>query len=402
MEKEAGLVEQDRKKGNRGLIVFIILLSTFAPLSTDMYLPALPAIAKGFDTSAALVNVTLIVFFITFAVVSLVWGPLSDRFGRKIILIIGLLIYPAGSICCALSVNAPWLIFARIVQAIGGGVTLTTSTAITRDVYVGRKQETVLALVQSIATIGPIVAPVIGAMLLALTSWRGIFWLQAAMGVAILIWSFVFHETIGARNDISILKTFVRLGVIMKNPKFSVLLPVFTLVLVGCMAFVSSSTYIFQEFFGLSGRVYSYFFALNAAGIMLGPLLYVRLTRWFERNAIIKTCFVGMAASGLFVMLFGMRGPWIFILLLLPGSVMSSAIRPAGAFVMLAQQKQDIGAASSLLTCSGFVLGSVGMVIASLSPFNLILTVGALYLIVAAVSGVIWFMVEKNYRDTGL
>ncbi|MFA5237980.1 MAG: MFS transporter, partial [Methanoregula sp.] len=151
--------------GNRGLIALIALLSAFVPLSTDLYLPALPGMGDYFGVSVDLTNLTLILFFIFFSFGMLFWGPLSDKYGRRPVLLAGLALYIAASAACAISWDIWHLIFFRILQAIGGSAASAVATAMVKDVYNGRKRESVLAIVQSMVVISPAVAPVLGAFM---------------------------------------------------------------------------------------------------------------------------------------------------------------------------------------------------------------------------------------------
>lgn len=153
------------------------------------------------------------------------------------------------------------------------------ATAIVKDVYQGKKQESILAIVQAMVVISPAIAPMMGALLLSFTSWRGIFYAQVILGVVVVVGSFAFQETIKIKNSAAnVVYMIGRLGVVLKNPGFTSLLLIFSAVNIPFMAYISSSSYIFQDGFGLSSQAYSYFFAFNAAGMLLGPFLYVKLS----------------------------------------------------------------------------------------------------------------------------
>ena len=127
--------------GTNSLVIFIALLSAFVPLSTDLYLPALPGMSAYFGTSAGRINLTLTAFFIFYALGTLVWGPLSDHFGRKPVLVVGMGLYVIASVSCALMWSVDGLVLCRIFQAIGGSAAGTVATAIVKDVYSGKKRE---------------------------------------------------------------------------------------------------------------------------------------------------------------------------------------------------------------------------------------------------------------------
>ncbi|KUK99766.1 MAG: Drug resistance transporter, Bcr/CflA subfamily [Methanoculleus marisnigri] len=189
-----------RYLGDRGLIVLIALLSAFVPLSTDLYLPALPGMGDFFGVSATLTNLTLILFFLFFSLGLLFWGPLSDRYGRRPVLLVGLTLYIAASAGCAVSWDIWCLIAFRILQAVGGSAAAAVAMAMVKDVFDGRRRESVLAIVQSMVVISPAVAPVLGAFMLPYTSWRGLFVTLALIGVVSFVGGILLEETIPSRS----------------------------------------------------------------------------------------------------------------------------------------------------------------------------------------------------------
>lgn len=382
--------------GNTGLIIFLALLSAFVPLSTDLYLPALPTMTVFFHAPEYQINLTLILFFIFFSLATLFWGPLSDKYGRRPILLIGLAGYTIASILCAASSNVYQLILFRVLQAIGGGAASAVAMAIVKDVFQGRKRESILALVQSMIVISPATAPVFGALLLNFTSWRGVFVAQAIIGILVVTGSVAFRETLKSRNSGNIIQTFGRLAVVLKNRGFTALLIIFSFVSITVMAFVSSSSYIYQETFRLSSQVYSYFFAFNAAGLLIGPLIYMRLSARFSRFSIINACFTVMILSGFLVFLMGRSGPWVFAIALLPATIVASCVRPPGTFLMLDQHKGDSGSASSLISSFQTVMGSIGIMLVSLNPGNHVQVVGAINIIIGLLCIILWLILTKR------
>ena len=270
--------------GQKGLIALITFFSAFVPLSIDLYLPALPGMAKYFNVSPDLANLTLILFFVFFSAGTLFWGPLSDKYGRKPVLLIGLSLYSAASLACAGSWDIYHLIVFRVLQAIGGSAAFAVATAMIKDVYDTKNRESILAMVQSMVLISPAVAPSLGALLLKFVSWRGIFWTLAGIGLLALAGSIALEETIDKRYTGTMRQAMGRLCIVLKNPGFSSLLVVFSLLSVASMAFIASSSYIYINGFGLSEQVYSYYFALNALGMIGGPMLYMRLSKKYKRK----------------------------------------------------------------------------------------------------------------------
>ena len=388
--------------GANGLVILIALLSAFVPLSTDLYLPALPGMSVFFGVSADMINLTLTAFFIFYALGTLVWGPLSDHYGRKPILVYGLIIYVIASALCAFAWSVEVLILCRILQAIGGSAAGAVATAIVKDVYSGKKRESVLAIVQSMVLISPAVAPVLGALLLKFMSWRGVFWTLTGIGALALAGSLLFEESIAQRTSGLLRSNLGRLGRVLQNRSFTLLLVLFSLSSISSLAFIASSTYIYQDGFHLSGQMYSYYFTFNAFGMIAGPMIYLWLARRFHSEKIILASLIAIAASGLLVCLLGNLQPWVFALCILPASTAGSCLRPPSANMMLEQQKGDTGAVSSLMGCTGLLMGSLGMQLISMPWGNMIIALGIMTFCTAAFSLIAWpFVIPHITRLPG-
>ena len=388
--------------GATGLVILIALLSAFVPLSTDLYLPALPGMSVYFGVSADQINLTLTAFFVFYAFGTLIWGPLSDRYGRKPILVSGLIIYVIASALCAFTWSVEGLIVCRIFQAMGGSAAGAVATAIVKDVYSGKKRESVLAVVQSMVLISPAIAPVIGALLLKFMVWRGVFWTLTGIGALALAGSLLFEESIAQRTTGLLMSNLGRIGRVLQNRGFALLLVLFSLGSISSLAFIASSTYIYQDGFHLSGQMYSYYFTFNAFGMIAGPLIYLGLARRIHSEKIILACMLTIAVSGLLVCLLGNLQPWAFALCILPASTAGSCLRPPAANMMLEQQKGDTGAVSSLMGSTGLLMGSLGLQLISMPWGNMIIALGVMTFTTAAVSLIAWpFVIPRVTRLPG-
>lgn len=381
---------------DKGFIVLIAFLSAFIPLSTDIYLPALPRMVVTFHTSAELINFTIMFFFIFYAAATMFWGPLSDKYGRKPILLTGLVIYMVASILCVFSANVTQLILYRVMQAIGCGAATAVSTAIVKDVYTGRRRLTTLAIVQSAGMLSPIISPVIGALILKLLSWRGVFIVLSILGALALTGSIAMEETIEKRYSGSILKSIGRIGVVLKNKGFRSLLMTFSMMSIPSMSFITASSYIYVSGFGLSEQVYSYFFAANALFFLLGPLVFIKISKKINSGSIITTCFIIESMSGVLIFILGRLNPWLFALSVVPASLTGSIIGPPSTNLMLEQLKGDTGAASSLMSCFYTFFGSIGMLLISSDILNRVLMLGLMYFLIALISLVSWLNIYKK------
>ena len=166
------LVRPQGKLGPLGLVVLLVTASLVTPLSLDMYTPAVPHMTEAFGTTAGTVNLTLVGSFRFFAVGLLVFGPLSDRYGRRPVLLAGVVTYTSASGLCALALDIEMLIAFRVVQALGAGAVSAVATAVVKDAFKAEKREAILSIVQVMFVVGPVLSPVVGALILQVFDWR--------------------------------------------------------------------------------------------------------------------------------------------------------------------------------------------------------------------------------------
>ncbi len=389
--------DKQRFYGDRSIVAMLAMLSAFPPLSTDLYLPALPHMMVALNAGQSAVNLSLSLFLIFFALGILIWGPVSEKFGRKPILLTGLVLYTLGSAGCALSTNVTMLILSRVVQAFGGGAAEAVATAMVKDMYDGRKRETILAVVMAMVVVAPVVAPILGAMILQFMSWRAIFWSLTGFACVALCLSVLLTETLEERYAGSVLRSLGRLGVVLKNPGFSTLLVIFSLVPLPLMAFIAASAFIYINGFGMGEQEYGLYFGFNALGSLIGPLLFMRLSRWASSRAIITSSFTILALGGFILELFGSGSPNVFALTMFTGTIGISMMRPPSANMLLSQQEGDTGSAASLINFAALFMGSLGMFLISLETTEaLIPTLGILQMLVGVTCGITWLVVRNR------
>ncbi|MCG9628452.1 multidrug effflux MFS transporter [Vibrio mediterranei] len=382
--------------GQKGTLFFLVIISAFPPLTIDLYLPALPTMVDIFSTTESMVNLTLSSYFVTYAIGLLFWGPLSEKFGRKPILLIGIGAYMLASIACAMAGNIEHLIGSRVLQAFAGSAITVVSTAIVKDMFEGREREKIMATIMSLVIIAPMVAPVLGAFLLKVASWRMMFVTLAVFGAFASILAMCYRETLQSQYTGSLARSWTRLGVVMTNPRFVMLLCIFSIAPMALMAFLAAGSYIYINGFGLTEQEFSYYFAFNAMCASLGPSIYMKLSRHISVQKVITLCFLILALMGVLTLSIGSTAPWVFALIAAPATLMVIMMRVPGTNLMLDQQDKDTGSAVALIQFFAMICGSAGMLLVSMRPDALIANLGMIQLSIGIVGGLLWFVVRNR------
>lgn len=380
------------------MMLLVALLASFPPLSTDLYLPALPTMSEELKCSETLAAASLNLFFLFIAVSSIVWGPFSDKYGRKKVLLIGIPIYIISSVFSMLSQNVYQLIAARILQAIGAGSAMAVTLAIVKDVFPGRKRESTLAFVSVLNGVIPVVAPLIGSLILQFTSWRGNFAVLAVIGM--LVWVFVlfYKETNREYSQTSTFSTILRLIVVLKNPHFTRLLITFSLISIPILGFISVSSFIFIEGFGVSSYAYSIYFGAIAAHFIIGGPIYLVLERFFKPIKIITVCYGGSLISGIMMLTVGRISPLLFAVSVAAGYLFTSISRPPSSGLLLEQQDTDTGSASSLIHAAYMLTGFMGMFFISFDWGDRIIVLGIMSLVLSSSGLFLWVYTKARCR----
>ncbi|MDO4869158.1 MAG: multidrug effflux MFS transporter [Bacillota bacterium] len=380
-----------------GLIALVTVLGMTPPLSTDMYMPSLPKMAVYFHAIPALVNMTMVAFFISMAIGMLIMGPLSDRSGRKKILIISLALYMLASIGCAVTASVYLLILMRIIQGLGAGGMVSLSIAIIKDCFEGQTRATALAVVQSMSVIAPIAAPVIGALIIQVSTWRTVFIVLAAISAACLLATFLFEESIheDERNEGGVVDSFKRIAVVSRNRNFSAFLLTVSFYSAPFMAYLAVASYIYEDYFGLLPTTFSIFFAINALSSVFGPLIYMKVNSRVSIRATMNVLIIAGLASAAAMLLIGNISPVVFLATMIPFSIVNSYMRPFSTNILLDQVKGDTGSASALLNFMHTLLGSIGMFIGSLPWSSYIGGVGITMIGFILIALVLWIITAR-------
>jgi DHA1 family bicyclomycin/chloramphenicol resistance-like MFS transporter len=348
-------------------IILLGALSALAALSLDMYVPGLPAMAADLRTTAWATQLTLTACLIGLALGQLFVGPLSDARGRRRPLLIGMTLYTAASVLCALAPSIWVLIPMRLVQGAAGGAGMVIATAAVRDRgESGTATARLFATLMVVNGIAPIAAPVIGGQLLHWTTWRGVFLVLAGIGAVLLATSvFLFGESLPAERRRSsgggvralmpvyrrLLHDRVFVGCLLGNG----------LALGGMFGYISGSPFVLQDIHGLTAQQYSLVFAANGTGIVLGSQASRVLVGRFSARSLMLAGLTGVTAGGVGVLLSVLVGAGLGVLLpmLFLNVACLGLVLPNAGALGLAKHGDAAGAAASLLGPTPYVLGAL-------------------------------------------
>jgi DHA1 family bicyclomycin/chloramphenicol resistance-like MFS transporter len=250
--------------------IILGLLAAIGPFAIDMYLPALPTIAAVLDTPTAAVQMTLMSYFVGFGLSQLVYGPLSDMFGRKTPLYFGLSLFIAASLGCALAPGIGWLIFFRLFQGIGGASTVMVR-AIVRDLHTGIEATRLMSFVMLVFSVSPILAPLTGSALIVPFGWRAVFVavaVLAVLGLCMIIFALPETRPKPLRVKSELHEMLAGYGRLLRDPRFLGLTFIGGLGLSSFFTFLASSSFIYIGHFGLTPTMYSFAFSINAVGFI--------------------------------------------------------------------------------------------------------------------------------------
>lgn len=262
-----------------GITLLLASLTAIQPLSTDMYLPSFLSIQSAFNTDIAKVQFTLTIFMFGFALGQIFYGPFADKYGRRPVLIVGLLIYLAGAGVCIMATNIEMLIAGRLLQALGGCGPMVIGRTIVRDILTGAAAGRLLALIGFIMGFMPMIGPIIGGVLQAQFGWQSSFYVFLFYGIMLISFIiFLLPETVPKKTNIKLTPiVFIKIyNGLLSSSRFRYFSARISWTYAGIFTFISGSSYYFQTHFELSAQQFSYAFALTVFGYMSGTLLGAR------------------------------------------------------------------------------------------------------------------------------
>ncbi|WP_280041559.1 Bcr/CflA family multidrug efflux MFS transporter [Pseudomonas sp. Hg5Tf] len=367
------------------LIILLAALVAFGPLSIDMYLPSMPLIATDLVASEQQIQLTISLFLAGFSLGMLIYGPLSDRFGRRRLLLAGIALYIFASLGCAMASGPGQLIGWRLIQALGGAAASVLARVIVRDLFPLNEAARVLSLMQQVTMIATLVAPVLGGYLMLLSGWRMLFMvLLGFAGLCLLLVLRYLPETHAPEaRGTSLVNAFKAYAEIVRNSQALGYILCMGLTFAGMFAFITASPFVYIQYFGVSPQQYAWLFALNIAGIMSMSLLNARLVGRLGSQRMLGFGTRLAAGSGLALLLCAGSGvgglPALVLCVLLFVSVTGLIAANCLACLMSIFARQA-GAAAGLAVAIQFGLGTVASAVVGAlydgSPWPMGLVVG--------------------------
>lgn len=347
-------------------------LSVFGPLSMDLYLPSLPELASHLDTTDTLAQATMSACMIGLGLGQLVAGPLSDRIGRKLPLVVGVALFAILSLACALAPTIEVLLAVRFLQGLAGAAGMVVSMAMARDMFNGPDLSRMLSLLSLVSSSAPIIAPVIGGQLARFMDWRGIFVVLAGIGAALfLVAVLALRETLpdarrhtgGARIVASQFRT------LMSDRLFIGVIVVGAFSSTAFFAYLSMSSFVFQNQFGVSPAMFSLIFAGNSVAVLIGAQIngvFVRRTGP-RRMYVLAITASAIASLGLLAVVLAGWSLVPFIVALSVLMLSQGLSGPNSTTIALHEHGERAGTAASVLGTTMFVVGPIVVPIVSLA-----------------------------------
>jgi len=363
------------KNSPMGLVVILGLLAMLMPLSIDMYLPAMPQIARQFAVSAGSVQMTLNLYILGFAIGQLIYGPLADSYGRKPVITLGTLIFACAAAACALSQSIEQLIAMRFLHGLSAAAASVVINALMRDSYSKEDFSRMMSFVMLITTIAPLLAPIIGGWLLLIWSWHAIFWtLSIAAVITTVLVATQIRETLKPeqRQRFHLRTTLGNFVILFRHKRaFSYMLSS-GFSFAGLFTFLNAGPFVYIELNHISPQSFGYYFGLNIVFLFIMTLINSRAVRHFGPVALFRFGLVVQFAMGIWLLMVSAFDlgflPLVLGIAMFIGCV--SMVSSNAMAVILDEFPHMAGTASSLAGTLRFGVGALAGALLSLFSFN--------------------------------
>ncbi|HDZ4222787.1 TPA: multidrug effflux MFS transporter [Campylobacter jejuni] len=381
------------------LIIILALMSSIAPLSTDMYLPALSHVKQSFQTNSFLTQLSIASFFIAFALGQLIYGPLSDIFGRKIPALVGIFFFIVSSLFCVIIDDIYAFIALRFFEALGGCAGVVIARAIVNDLFEIKEAAGIFALMMVFSSLAPMLSPTFGGILLEYFSWHSIFATLFALGILLfLMILFGLKESAPhlKNKKFSHHEAMKSYKFVLSDKRFLVYILCASFALAAMFAYITGSSFVFTQFFSLSEQKFALLFGANALGFVICANINARLVLKYESEKILAKALMIMFISTVILLVNAFFHPnfLLFELSIFTSIAMLDFIAPNTTTLAMARFKEHSGTASAVLGTmqfgfAGFISFIVGAIDAN-TPIILAFVMCACVL----VANMIYFLIK--------
>lgn len=383
------------------LALLLGLFSTLGPFTIDMYLPAFPQIVEQFGTTASLVQLSLTACLLGLGVGQVVMGSLSDVYGRRKPLLISMALYVVASIACAIAPSIWLLIFARLVQGFVASAGIVISRAIARDMFSGHELTKFFSLLLLVGNLGPLVAPVTGSGVLALTSWIGVFIALALLGTFLLAmtkWRLKETLPVERRSPSNIVQQLRNYVSLLRDRSFTGYMLAQGVMIAGVFAYVSGTPFIYQNIYGVSPTVFAMLFGSNGITLIIGSQLVGRMShRVSEQAFLLFGLWLAGAASIAVLLVAIFHGPLYALVIPLVFFVGAIGITSTAAFPLaMESQGHMAGSAAALMGVIPFLLGAVVSPLVGIAGEHTAVPLGVIILTTSAAAMLSYFLLVKK------
>lgn len=343
------------------------LLSAIGPFAIDMYLPALPAIGQSLGAEVGAVQWSLTAFFLALGVVQLLYGPVSDMLGRKPPLYFGLGLFTLASVGCALATDIDTLVALRFVQGLGAAAGMAIPRAVVRDLHTGTEAARLMSLLMLVFSVSPILAPLAGSALIAVTGWRGVFWavaLAATAGLALVFTTLSETRPASERVQSSLASALHAYGLLLRDRHYLGLVFIGGCAMSGFFVYLASSPFVLINHYGLTPTQYSLAFSVNAVAFIGASQLTGALGERFGLVRVVKAAASASGAVMLVLLGYYLAGGdrlAVLIVLYFIASAFMGLVIPTTSVLALEQHGAIAGTASALLGTLQMLTGAAAM-----------------------------------------
>lgn len=354
-----------KKTSDLKMMLLLGAMAALGPLAIDMYLPALPLIEQGLLTTEGAVQQSLMAFFLGLAFGQLFMGPLSDKFGRRKIILLGVGIHACAAFGCAFVSHIETLVALRALQGLGSAVGMSVGFAVVRDLYTGVQAAKLMAMIALVVSLAPVIAPAVGGLIVSHFPWAMIFIVSSFVALLVMSSVMVFlPETTQAvhREKFQLTQVFQKYGVLLSSPKFLPFVAVAALSQAGFFAYLSGASFFFIKLHGLAPFQFSLILAVNAVGMLISTQVNPRLLRWFGAIHVVRTAVTVYVLASIVLLLMAVMQVGVLVLYCIAIFIIVMTlpiIMPCCVMICMSAWGQIAGTASAMMGTLQFGAGAL-------------------------------------------